>query len=304
MDRPGWTGEPAGECAWCRFELDDRSPRRWGRADCPRCRSATTDPVPDQASLDHAYGDWYWPSAGQRFSLVGDALLRRSRAAMAGRIDEIAPPGPVLDVGAGEGTLVDALNNLGRSASGLERESDRPDIENIPIEQVTGRYSAVVFWHSLEHLEKPRDAIAEAARLLEPGGVVVVAVPNYESAQAAAFGDRWLHLDLPRHLVHLSRSGLVAGLEAEGFRVRRVSGLRAGQVVIGWLDGLVTSLPGELSLYQSLRRRSARRVEIGPGRRVAAIAAGVVLFPLAVACAAAEVIAGRSGTVYIEAERV
>lgn len=301
---PDWQGEAAAVCVWCGSALDGDSSRPFGRAICGRCGTGTTDPVPDQASLDAAYGDWYWPPAGQRFSLVGDALLRRSRASMAARIDEVAPPGAILDVGAGEGTLIDALKERGRKVSGLERESDHPEIRNMSINEVEGQFSGVVFWHSLEHLGNPREAVLEAFRLLIPGGVLVIAVPDNSSFQAAAFGDDWLHLDLPRHLVHFSGKPLTTGLEESGFRIGPVSGTRAGQVVIGWLDGLVGTLPGGLDLYQSLRRKSARRIEITPARRAAAIAAAVILFPVALACAAVELACRRSGSVYVEAHRV
>ncbi|MBK5232563.1 MAG: class I SAM-dependent methyltransferase [Thermoleophilia bacterium] len=301
---PDWTGEAAAVCVWCGSPFGAGSERILGRAVCGRCGTATTDPVPDQTSLNAAYGDWYWPQAGQRFSLIGDALLRRSRASMAARIDEVAPPGAILDVGAGEGTLIDALKEHGRKASGLERESDHPEIKNQAINEVEGNFAGVVFWHSLEHLGNPREAVVDASRLLIPGGVLVIAVPNNASMQARAFGDDWLHLDLPRHLVHFTANSLTSGLEESGFKVGRTSGSRAGQVAIGWLDGLVGRLPGDLDLYQSLRRKSARRIKITPAKRAAAIAAGVILFPVALACAAVELASRRSGSVYVEAHRV
>lgn len=301
-----WEGEPATECVWCLNGFDSNAARLAGRTVCGRCGTGTTDPVPTPEALDAAYGDWYWPKAGQRFSLIGDAMLRRSRASMASRIDEVAPPGRILDVGAGEGTLIDALTARGRAARGLERDSDHPSIENLEIDQVEGdgEFAAVVFWHSLEHMGRPYDLIVQAARLLQPGGVLIVAVPNLASLQARAFGDSWLHLDLPRHLVHLTGDSLDAGLVRAGFRIGQRSRTRAGQLVIGWLDGMVSKLPGGLNLYHSLRRRSARRIEISPGRRAAAIAAGVILFPVAVAATLFEVAAGRQGTVYVEAHRV
>lgn len=300
---PDWQGEAASVCVWCGYDLE-QAERPFGRAICGRCGTGTTDPIPDQAALDAAYGDWYWPQASQRFSLVGDALLRRSRASMAHRIDEVAPPGAILDVGAGEGTLINALQEKGRKASGLERQSDHPDIRNQSINEVEGQFAAVVFWHSLEHMGNPRECVLEASRLLIPGGVLIIAVPNLGSLQASAFGDGWLHLDLPRHQVHLTSNSLTTGLEESGYHIGSVSGTRAGQVVIGWLDGLVGRAPGGLDLYQSLRRRSARRIEISPGKRAAAIATGVILFPVALACAAVEIAAKRSGSVYVEARRV
>lgn len=294
-----WTGDEATACAWCDEAFGPQADRQIGRTVCPRCGSATTDPLPDAASLEAAYGTWYWPE-GKRFGLVGDALLRRSRASMAGRIDEAAPPGPILDVGAGEGTLIDSLKARGREASGLERLPSREDIVDLPLQEVDGKFAAIVFWHSLEHLPAAGEVMAAAAERLLPGGVVIVAVPDLSSLQARLFGDRWLHLDLPRHLVHLTTDSLGAGLRANGLEVTSVSRTRGGQNLIGWLDGLVACLPGHLDLYQALRRRNARRVQMGAGRRVASILAGVALAPAALVCTAFELLTGQSGTVYLE----
>lgn len=299
--RGGWT--PARACVWCGAPLGDDRVRLRGRTRCARCGAATTDPWPSEERLDDAYGAWYRPAAGRRFGLVGDALLTRSRAAIAGRIDEIAPKGPVLDVGAGEGALLDALERRGRTALGLERDPERDGMLAGPLSDVEGdgEWAAVVFWHSLEHLPEPGGAIDEAARLLRPGGVAIVAVPNTDSLQARAFGDRWLHLDLPRHLVHLPLRALLDRLRGEGFEIERVSHVRAGQIVIGWLAGLVGMLPGQPDLYQALRRPEARREHLTPSRGAVALAAGALLLPVAATCAVVEVALRRSGTVYVEA---
>jgi hypothetical protein len=70
--------------------------------------------------------------------LIGDPLLRRTRALLAGRLDRIAPPGPVLDVGAGEAVLIDGLRRRGREAVGLERNSRHKDVRDDPLERVEG----------------------------------------------------------------------------------------------------------------------------------------------------------------------
>ncbi len=289
---------------WCGQSFDDRSRHLTDRTACASCGAATTDPWPSPAELASAYGDWYRPPSERRFFFGGDAILGRTRGLLATRIDEIAPPGPVLDVGAGNGTLVDALRARGRVAVGLERDPIRDDFRDQTVAEVEGEWAAVVFWHSLEHLPDPGEAVRHAHRLLSPGGVLAIAVPNNASIQARAFGDRWLHLDIPRHLVHLSTQSLGRGVRRQGFDVEHVSHARAGQTVIGWLHGLVGLLPGHPDLYQALRRQNARGVQQQRRRRLLAIAAGAVLLPVAAVCAAAEMVVRRGGTVYMEARRV
>ena len=293
--------DAAEACIWCGTTFDARAPHLAHRRRCSSCGAATTDPPPTADELAEAYGDWYRPHAERRFYFAADAILGRTRGIQAARIDEIAPAGPVLDVGAGDGTLIDALRDRGREATGIERNPARADLRDEPLTEVKGSWAAVVFWHSLEHLPDPRGAIREAGRLLVPGGIVVVAVPNNDSLQARLFGDRWLHLDMPRHLVHLTARNLLEGLEREGFAVEHTSYLRAGQILIGWLQGLVGLLPGSPDLYHALRRERARGVRQPAGQRVLAIAAGVLLAPVAAVAAAVEIALRRAGTVYIEA---
>ena len=306
-------GRPT-RCIWCGGDLSAGGERLAGRIRCASCGSATTDPWPTEAELEAAYGGWYRPkdeswaapnAGGKRFSMAGDAILNRTRGMLASRLDEISPPGPVLDVGAGEGTLVDALAARGREVTGLERGSTRSDFLDASIEQVAGdgTWAAVVLWHALEHLPRPGDALLEAHRLLKPGGVIAIAVPNNASLQAERFGDGWLHLDLPRHLGHLTDASLRRGLMYAGFSVERTSYTRGGQIVIGWLQGLVRRLPGGLDLYMALRRPEARNERLSAAQRAGSILAGVVLLPAAAACALAEIAMRRGGTVYVEARR-
>jgi hypothetical protein len=274
-----------------------------GRVACVRCGAATTDPWPSAETLAAAYAGWYRPVGG-RFMGVGDGVLRRSRGSLAGRLDQICPPGPVLDVGAGDGSLLDALHARGREAVGLERVSTRPDIRGEDLLDVEEReWAAIVFWHSLEHLRAPGAALERAASMLRDGGVLVVAAPNAASLQARLFGDRWLALDLPRHLVHLPARTLLRRIEQLGLDVTRVSHMRGGQVVFGWLHGLVGTVRGSADLYDAVRRPEARSTPLTRRQRAGTIAAGAAFLPVAAAAAATEVALRRGGSVYVEAVR-
>ena len=300
-DREAGRGQAPVQCVWCGASLVQSGTRLAGRIRCGACGAATTDPWPGAEELRRAYAR-YRPESG-RFSGMGDAFLRRTRGQLAARIDRLAPPGPVLDVGAGDGSLLDALAARGREAVGLEPEPRRPDVRDADVTELDEEWSGIVFWHSLEHLPRPGAAIDHAARRLTPGGAMVVAVPNTASLQARTFGDRWFHLDLPRHLVHLPARALSARLDSLDLTVTRISHWRGGQALFGWLHGLVGSLPGRPDLYDAIRRPEARSRPMSPVRRGAALGAGVLLFPVAVLATAVEVLARRGGTIYMEARR-
>jgi SAM-dependent methyltransferase len=295
---------PADECAWCGHRFGGEDGHRPGRIRCSRCGVATTSPWPSDEQLGEAYAPWYRPEEG-RFSGLGDKILKRTRSTLANRLQRVLPAGPILDVGAGDGTLIAAFRRHGREAVGVDpyAAENHPHVRAVEFEEMTGTWSAVIFWHSLEHLRRPVRSLRHASKLVAPGGVLVVAVPNATSLQARLFGDYWLALDLPRHLVHISPPALLSQIEALGFRVERVSYLRGGQVLFGWLHGLVGRLPGHPDLYDAIRRTEARQAAARPGVRLYALAAAVAALPVALVGSAVEVAARSGGTIYVEARR-
>ena len=226
------------------------------------------------------------------------------RGSLARRLDRIAPPGAVLDVGAGDGALIEALRAHGREATGIDRYPSHPDVRDEGIERVAGRWAGIVFWHSLEHLPRAGESLDLACSLLEPGGVLVIAMPNPRSLQAAAFGDSWFAFDYPRHLVHVPAPALLARLRSLDLSIERVSYLRGGQVVFGWLYGLVGRLPLRPDLYDAIRRPAARRRALSTPARAATLLAAVALLLPAALAAAVEVALRRGGITYVEARRV
>lgn len=289
-------------CLWCGSPLSRDATSGWTVLRCSSCGVGTTVPRPSDRDLA-GYDSWYRPPSG-RFAGPGDAVLRTTRSLLARRIDRHAPAGAVLDVGCGDGILLDALHAAGRDALGLEREPFRPDVRTGSVSKLGREWAGVVFFHSLEHLPSPVHTLAEAAQALVRGGLLVVAAPNSGSWQARLFGERWLALDLPFHVVHLTDRALLGRIRDLGLRIEEVSYLRGGQIIFGWLHGLVGLLPGQPDLYDAIRRPEARRRPLPAHRRVGVLAAAAILLPVAVLCALAEILARRGGTIYVEARRV
>jgi SAM-dependent methyltransferase len=183
------------------------------------------------------------------------------------------PHGPVLDVGCGRGLMLGYLRELGYEPHGVEFSETAAwharhtlkipvaveDFVKAPHER--DRYNAIIFWHSLEHFSNPVAAIARAYEALKPGGLLVVAVPNYDSWQARAFGRWWFHLDVPRHYFHFGARSLEAILARHRFRMVQLDHFSFEQNPYGILQSLYNALGFRFNLLYSLLKNTSARVD-------------------------------------------
>jgi 2-polyprenyl-3-methyl-5-hydroxy-6-metoxy-1,4-benzoquinol methylase len=62
----------------------------------------------------------------------------------------------------------------------------------------TGSFDVVTLFDVLEHLVSPRKVVEEAARILRPGGLLFIFVPNWDSASRVLMGEQ-AHFIWPTH---------------------------------------------------------------------------------------------------------
>lgn len=70
------------------------------------------------------------------------------------------------------------------------------------------KFSAIFAQHVLEHIPDPRAFLASAKALLEPGGKLVLAVPNFEARLRRVAPRSWGWYQVPVHLHHFSSRAL------------------------------------------------------------------------------------------------
>jgi ubiquinone/menaquinone biosynthesis C-methylase UbiE len=107
------------------------------------------------------------------------------------RLETFAQGGRILDIGAGTGAF---LHKLAQGASwqidgteisaqavklaslhyGITLRHGALDAIDLPAEH----YDVITLWHVLEHVPDARATLSEVARLLRPGGLAMIAVPN------------------------------------------------------------------------------------------------------------------------------
>jgi SAM-dependent methyltransferase len=176
--------------------------------------------------------------------------------------------GTLLDLGCGSGMFLKTAREQGFSVHGIEmskdaarvgREQWKLDIEQgnlyeLPLGQ--NAYDVITLWHVFEHLHDPETASRLIYRATKPGGILVIAVPNWQSWQAHLFRDHWFHLDVPRHLFHYTPVSLSKLLGTAGFAVVDVCYQSREHNWAGILGSLMRLSPPGESLIHKFARKS------------------------------------------------
>ena len=140
-------------------------------------------------------------------------------------INEYFKEGKILDYGAGTGEFLNKMRSGQWDVEGVEPNKQarelglskglkiKPDLSAIEKDN----YTIISLWHVLEHIPDFEIKVRKFRRLLADDGILIIAVPNYNSYDANYYKEHWAAWDVPRHLWHFSRSGLKNKLSDLGF---------------------------------------------------------------------------------------
>jgi SAM-dependent methyltransferase len=142
----------------------------------------------------------------------------------------LCPGGRLLDVGCATGDFLVEARRAGYEAAGLEISDYAAGVAkergldvfpgglgDFPAPQ--GSFDIVTMFHVLEHMEQPGEALrTHVKRLLRPGGILVVEVPNFASLRARLDGAEWEDLRPEQHRYHFTPRSLRNAAAVCGFR--------------------------------------------------------------------------------------
>ncbi len=165
-------------------------------------------------------------------------------------------------------------------------------------------FQLVIYWHVLEHLADPAASLQQAGKVLAKEGILCVSVPNISSYQAKVKLWTWFHLDVPRHLFHFSKNGIIQLLEQNGFEIINVQSGDFIQNLFGWFQSLANLFtPQDINgLYRFLQGGKPFQKA---SKKTVIIQLMTIVFwlPVGVIGYLVETISGNHGTITIYAKK-
>ena len=248
------------KCPWC--ESERTQIHRWVKDwfltreqfeihECLRCGLLFTYPRPSNEEMVKYYqSDEYYSHQENNngfipklYETVKKVNIRHKvRMATTGK-----PVGTMLEIGCGVGDFIHEMEKRGWNCTGIELSEEAKaiaknkvkaqllspnEITELPDES----FNLVVMWHVLEHIDNLREELNQLQRLVKKGGRLVIAVPNFRSADGQYYKEFWAGYDVPRHLNHFCRESLHNVFKNSGFVLARTSKLIWDAYYISYLS--------------------------------------------------------------------
>ena len=137
--------------------------------------------------------------------------LRRRAVDEEVRMLNAVAQGRLLDVGCGSGEWLTLMKNHGWRVEGVDFDENAVRVARERGLEVhcgsleeqrfpNDTFNAVTLNHVIEHVPDPVRTLTECARILKPGGRLILFTPNVSSLSHRIFRQDWRGLEPPRHL--------------------------------------------------------------------------------------------------------
>lgn len=280
---------------------------------CASCGLGKTEPFLDESEFKKIYSSTYREEDSRRFFAPLESLIKVLRVQRCKTIERLGKKGRILDVGCGRGDFLLLMKERGWTPTGLELDerverhgkSIGMDLRSGSLDSVKfpdNHFDVVTFWHVFEHLRNPEWVLKECRRILKPGGLLLISVPNAGSLQARLSGKHWFHLDPPFHLYHYSLQNIKKLIEGFSFKTLKVKHFSLEYNPYGYIQSIFNSLGFRPNLFYDFLRSKLRKKDSYAPVAVMFLLMPVVL-PLSLILSAAEAALRAGGTIDVYARK-
>lgn len=234
--------------------------------DCSDCGFRFTNPRPSEDSIGAYYEDPNYISHNATGPTLLERIYRGARKWAISRKSSLirhhARDGKILDIGCGTGEFLAYQMSRGFHAIGVEPGLDArelaianyslqvfPSLEQVPTQE---QFRVVTMWHALEHIPDPRSLFKTLYALLEPNGLLLVAVPDRDSWDCTHYGAHWAAWDVPRHLSHFRRKDIHRLLDEHGFQLIQTRRMHLDAFYISLLSERYKGAKGLLGFVKAM----------------------------------------------------
>ncbi len=219
---------------------------------CPSCTYGITMPQPDSSEIGKYYQTEDYVSHSDTKKGIVNRLYhivrKRNTKNKLQTVNQFSLiKGDILDVGCGTGYFLsvckeDGWNIAGVEPSGVARAiAEKRTGQSLfasldDLEQTGKRFEIVTLWHVFEHLYDIDASLQQLLRLLKPGGVLLLALPNPASADAKYYKQFWAAYDVPRHLSHFTPQSMDRLTQKHGLKIGTTIPMRFDAFYISMLS--------------------------------------------------------------------
>lgn len=205
--------------------------------ECRACGTAYVAQDPATIDFQALYGESYYTGGSDAVfaDYVGQEAARRAQARRKLWLLRHLPPrlprsGRLLDVGCAAGFfLAEAKAFYEVQGVELSAWSSAHARDRLGLPVVTGtlqqaalpnaHFDIVTLWDVIEHVPEPVPLLTEAARVLAPGGRLVLTTGDWGSAYARERGAAWHLMTPPWHLSFFTRRSMALAGQRAGLRL-------------------------------------------------------------------------------------
>jgi 2-polyprenyl-3-methyl-5-hydroxy-6-metoxy-1,4-benzoquinol methylase len=189
---------------------------------CADCTLLFTNPRPHAEDIGPYYDFPEYYSHEDKVETFTQWLYQKIRSYSLKKkvtlIDSLVAKGTLYDYGCGTGQFIQQAAAQGWQVKGIEpndkaREQAIQKNPNAVFSAITelqelDTADVITLFHVLEHIHRLRKTVNNILTHLKPGGYLIIAVPNHESADAQHYGKDWAGWDVPRHLYHFNTAAM------------------------------------------------------------------------------------------------